>query len=73
MENMPLVMAPCNTEMEIKKVSAEDKTRKHLNEMGIVEGSKITLLSSTSRGVIVIVKEGRLCLDGALARKILVA
>lgn len=70
---MPLVMAPFNKEMEIKKVSAEDKTRKHLMEIGITEGSKITLVSGSAKGVIVIVKEGRLCLDGELARKILVA
>jgi ferrous iron transport protein A len=66
-------MAPKNVEMEIRKLTVEDKTRKHLQEIGIVVGSKITLLSSGNNGVIVIVKEGRLCLDGALARKILVA
>ncbi len=70
---MPLIMAPLNNEMQIKKVSAEDKTKRHLREIGIVEGSKITLLSATATGVIVVVKEGRLCLDGALARKIIVA
>ncbi len=70
---MPLVMAPDNREMEVKKISADDKTRKHLHEIGISEGSKITVLSGTGSGVIVVVKEGRLCLDGALARKILVA
>ena len=34
---------------------------------------KITLLSSSGGSVIVIVKEGRLCLDRTLAGKILVA
>lgn len=70
---MPLAMAPENREMEVKKISADDKTKKHLREIGISEGCKITLVSGNARGVIVIVKEGRLCLDGALARKILVA
>ena len=70
---MPLIMAPCNTEMQVKKISAEDKRKKHLMEIGITEGGRIMLLSSGSAGVIVVVKEGRLCLDGALARKILVA
>jgi len=70
---MPLIMAPCNREMEVRRISADDKTKKHLMEMGITEGGKITLLSSGSSGVIVVVKEGRLCLDGALSRKILVA
>lgn len=70
---MPLIMAPCNREMEVRKISAEDKIRKHLLELGIVVGGKITLLSSGDNGVIVMVKEGRLCLDGNLARRILVA
>lgn len=70
---MPLIMAPLNSEFEIKKISADDKTRKHLREIGISEGGKITVVSGTASGVIVVVKEGRLCLDGALARKILVA
>ena len=70
---MPLVMAPRDREMEIRKISADEKSKKHLREIGIAEGSKITLLSASGNGVIVIVKEGRLCLDGTLACKILVA
>jgi ferrous iron transport protein A len=66
-------MAPKNVEMEVRKITVEDKTKKHLQEIGITVGSKITLLSSGTNGVIIVVKEGRLCLDGALARKILVA
>lgn len=70
---MPIALAPLNREMEIKKVGAEDKTKKHLQEMGIAVGSKITVLSSGGGGVIVVVKEGRVCLDKTLASKILVA
>jgi len=70
---MPLIIAPANTEVEIKKISADDKTKKHLREIGITEGGKVMLIASTERGVILIVKEGRLCLDGDLAKKILVA
>ncbi len=70
---MPICLAPANTEMQVRKIAVEDKTKKHLQEMGITVGSKITLISSGANGVIVIVKEGRLCLDGTLAKKILVA
>lgn len=70
---MPLSLAPCNTEMRVSRVSAEEKTRRHLSELGITEGSAITLISTGVNGVIVVVKEGRLCLDGKLARSILVA
>lgn len=70
---MPLSLAPRNTEMKIARITAESKTKRHLYELGIAEGGKITLISQSPNGVIVIVKEGRLCLDGELARKILVA
>ena len=70
---MPVSLAPVNLKMKIVKITAEDKVRKHLMELGITEGGEISLISSTVNGVIVIVREGRLCLDGALARKILVA
>jgi ferrous iron transport protein A len=70
---MPLRIAPKDAQLEIKKIAADDKTRKHLQEMGIVVGGKITLLSAGTNGVILVVKEGRLCLDGALASKIIVS
>ncbi len=69
---MPVTLAPANTPVRILKITAEEKVRKHLLELGITEGGGITLISSTANGVIVIVKEGRLCLDGALAKSILV-
>lgn len=70
---MPIAFAPEGKEFEIKRVGAEDKVKKHLQEMGITVGGKIKLLSSAGGSVIVAVKEGRLCLDKALASKILVA
>lgn len=70
---MPIHIAPCGTELLVRKVGADEKVRKHLQELGISEGSKITLVSSSGGNVIVIVKEGRLCLDKNLAGKILVA
>lgn len=70
---MPIYIAPRGAELEVRKVGADEKVRKHLQELGISEGSKITLISSTGGNVIVVVKEGRLCLDRNLASKILVA
>ena len=70
---MPLAFPSKNRELEIKKVNVQESIRKHLQEMGITVGGKITLLSSDGGNVIVIVKEGRLCLDKTLAGRILVA
>ncbi len=70
---MPIAIAPCGSELLVRKVAAEEKVKKHLHEMGICEGGKITLISSSGGNVIVVVKEGRVCLDKNLAGKILVA
>ncbi len=70
---MPISIAPTGRELCVRKVAAEEKVKRHLHEMGICEGGKITLISSSGGNVIVIVKEGRLCLDRQLAGKILVA
>ena len=70
---MPITVAPCGCELKVRKVGAEEKVRRHLMEIGICEGSTLTLLSSAGGNVIVAVKEGRLCLDKGLASKILVA
>lgn len=68
---MPICIAPAGRELTVRKIGADEKIKKHLRELGISEGSKITLLSSSGGSVIVVVKEGRLCLDKSLAGKIL--
>ena len=70
---MPIAIAPQGRELEIRKVGADEKVKKHLRERGITEGGTITRISSAGGNVIVVVKEGRLCLDRTLAGKILVA
>ena len=70
---MPVTIAPCGKELTVRKIGAVDKVRRHLREMGICEGSNLTLLSSSGGNVILGVKEGRLCLDRSIAAKILVA
>ncbi len=70
---MPVSIAPAGKEFVIRKVGAEEKVKKRLRELGITVGSGIALVSSGGGNVIVVVKGGRLCLDRALAEKIIVA
>ena len=51
---MPIAFAPEGKELEIKRVGAEEKVRKHLQEMGITVGGKIKLLSSAGGNVIIL-------------------
>ena len=70
---MPIALAPINTDMKVVKVLADEKTKKHLESLGILANSSIKVISSVNGGVVVAVKEGRLALDRSIANKILVA
>ena len=70
---MPLTVAPLGREIKIVKVLAEEKTKRHLANMGLLAGERITVLSSGGGSVILKVKEGRVALDKNLAVKIFVA
>ena len=70
---MPIVVAPLDTELVIKKVLVDEKTKKHLESLGIVTGGKIMVISVHNGNAICIVKGVRLGLNSDVARKILVA
>ncbi len=70
---MPIVIAPLDTELTIKKVLVDEKTKKHLESLGVVIGGKISIISTHGGNVICIVKGVRLGLNSDIARKILVA
>lgn len=70
---MPIILAPVDQELIIKKIILDDKTKKHLESLGITINAKLKIVSSSGGSVIVQVKDSRLALDGNLARKIFVA
>ena len=70
---MPIGLAPLNVDMKVVRVLLDDKTKKHLESLGILVNSSIKVISSVNGGVVVAVKDGRLALDRSIASKILVA
>ncbi len=70
---MPLVIAPLNEELRVIKILTDEKTKKHLESLGITIDSKLTVLSQSGGSSILIVKDGRLALDRNIATKIFVA
>lgn len=70
---MPIGLAPTNVEMRVVRILADEKTKKHLESLGILVNSLITIVSSINGGVVVAIKDGRLALDRSIASKILVA
>lgn len=70
---MPLVMAPTGRDLKIVRIFTDDKTKKHLESLGITIDSTISLISVSGGSVICLIKDGRLALDKEMARKILVS
>lgn len=70
---MPLVFAPIGKELKIVKILTDEKTKKHLESLGITIDSNVSIISQSGGSVICLIKDGRLALDKEMATKILVA
>lgn len=70
---MPIRMAPMGEEVEIKRISADEKVKRHLENLGLAVGQKVVLISAQSGAVILKVKEGRIALDRQMSAGIFVA
>ena len=70
---MPIILAPTGRDLRIVRIAADEKIKKHLENLGINVNGSIRVLSSSGGSVVVIVKEGRVALDRDLSTKIFVA
>lgn len=70
---MPLMLAPKNQSVKIVKIVADEQTKKHLQNLGILVGAEITVFSASGGSVICMVKNGKLALNRAVASHIFVA
>ena len=69
---MPLTMAAAGETATIRRVGGNAEVRRHLENMGFVEGSNITVVSVVGGNVIVNVKESRVAISREMANKIMV-
>ena len=69
---MPIAMAPINTSLKIIKILVDEKTKRHLENLGIIVNANILVLSKNDGNVIIKIKDGRLALDKDTALKIFV-
>lgn len=69
---MPLILAPVGEENIIKKVGGQPEVRMHLENLGFVVGSTITIVSEIGGNLIVNVKDSRIAVSREMAGKIMV-
>ena len=70
---MPIALAPIGQDLKVLKVTADEETKRHLEDIGITVHSQIQIISISGRTSICLVKNSRLALDGNLSMKILVS
>lgn len=66
---MPIMLAPLNEEVTVVKILLDEKTKKHLESLGILVNAKLVVLSAVNGGVVLAIKNGRLALDHVLYNK----
>lgn len=69
---MPLAMAKTGEENSIKKVGGRDETRQFLSKLGLIPGTRVTVITENSGNMIVSVKESRVAISREMARKIMI-
>lgn len=69
---MPLTMAKAGEGHSIKKVGGKAEVRQHLETLGFVAGTPITVITEIGGNVIVSIKESRVAISREMASKIMI-
>lgn len=69
---MPLALAAVGEENTVKRVGGSPAVKKHLENLGFVAGSEITVINEIAGNIIVRVKDARVAISREMAQKIMV-
>lgn len=69
---MPLTLAEVGEDNAVKRIGGKPEVRRHLENLGFVVGSSVTIINTLGDNVIVRVKEARVAISAEMAQKIYV-
>ena len=69
---MPLTLANTGEEQMIRRLGGSFEMKKHLEDMGFVPGSAVTVMNALGGNLIVKIKESRVAISKEMAAKIMV-
>ncbi|MBO4388414.1 MAG: ferrous iron transport protein A [Spirochaetales bacterium] len=69
---MPLSLAGRGEEVIIRRVGGSPEVRQHLENLGFVPGSLVSVVNTLGGNLIVKVKESRVAINDDMARRIMV-
>ena len=69
---MPLTFAETGEELVIRKIGGKPEVKKHLENLGFVVGTDVSVINTMGGNVIVKVKESRVAISQEMAQKIMI-
>ncbi len=69
---MPLLVAPKGIGLKVLRIKGDDKTRKHLETLGLTRDMELQLLSTDAGAAIIKIHDSRISLDHQTALSIIV-
>jgi ferrous iron transport protein A len=69
---MPLAFTPIGKEVVIEQCNAQGKIKRHIENLGLIPGERITLVAENAGNLIIKIHESRLAINRALASRIYV-
>ena len=69
---MPLTLAEIGKENIVKRITGKQQVKSHLEDLGFVVGSPITVINTIGGNVIVNIKESRIAISREMAQKIMI-
>ena len=69
---MPLTMVNAGMEIYVQQINGNDETRKFLENLGLVKGTKIVVVTEISGNLIINVRDTRVAVSRAMASRIVV-
>ena len=69
---LPLTFVKTGDIVKVQKVLGNDESKKHLNDLGFVNGSVVNVISSHNGDIILNIKDSRLAVTKSMADKIMI-
>lgn len=69
---MPLTFADTGTDYVVRKIGGKPEVKKHLENLGFVVGTGVSVINTIGGNVIVKVKESRVAISQEMAPKIMI-
>ncbi len=69
---MPLTLAVAGEENTVKRIGGNPQVKKHLESLGFVPGSTVSVITAINGNIIVQVKEARIAISKEMAQKIMI-